>query len=389
MRGRAYAIAALLALTAAGLRAQGDRGIITGTVKDASGAAMPSASVTAIQLDTNTNYKTNTTASGDFTVPALPVGKYRVRVEHTGFKTQIQDNVEVEPGSTVRMDLAMEVGNTQQTIEVQANAQTLQTETARVSTEVSNRMVNELPIIVGGAVRSPFDLTAYTAEAQGSGDYSSTVGTSGGLRIGGGRIGAFGVTLDGTAVTVARPDAQVSWTGYNSPSVEALTEFSVESGGFKAETGHASGGSISFVSKSGTNNLHGDAYEFRRNQDLDAKGFFGVSKPVYKQNEPQPLYPGWPHPLELADHFGGRGGRWNQPALSVIHPELRHRRDGGPGPQALSAIRPRRYHQWRGRPAGPFHLPLDGSEILEAVFRGPHRAGVLRPFEIDHGLGQL
>ena len=86
------------------------------------------------------------------------------------------------------------------------------------------------------------------------------------------------MTLDGTAVTVARPDAQVSWSQINSPSVEALTEFSVEAGGFKAETGHASGGTISFVSKSGTNDFHGDAYEFLRNQDLDARGFFAATQ---------------------------------------------------------------------------------------------------------------
>ena len=105
------------------------------------------------------------------------------------------------------------------------------------------------------------------------------------LRIGGGRIGVYGMTLDGTAATVARPDAQTTWSAINSPSVEALTEFNVEAGGFKAEIGHASGGTISFVSKSGTNNFHGDAYEFLRNQDLDAKGFFGTTKPIYKQND--------------------------------------------------------------------------------------------------------
>ena len=93
------------------------------------------------------------------------------------------------------------------------------------------------------------------------------------------------MTLDGTAATVARPDAQVSWGQINAPSVEALTEFSVESGGFKAETGHASGGTLSFVSKSGTNDFHGDAYEFLRNQDLDARGFFAAKKAVYKQND--------------------------------------------------------------------------------------------------------
>src|SRR6476469_9227455 len=277
MIGRLYAIAALLALTAAGLRAQGDRGIITGTVKDPSGAAMPRAVVTAIHLVTNTSYKTSTTASGDFTVPALPVGGYQVRVESVGFKTQVENNVAVAAGATVRLDVVMEVGATQQTIEIQARAAMLTADTARVSTEVSAKMVDELPLVVNGAVRSPFDLAATTAEVAGSGDSN--------FRIGGGRIGAFGVTLDGTAATVARPDAQVSWGQINAPSVEALTEFSVESGGFKAETGHASGGTISFVSKSGTNEFHGNAYEFLRNQALDARGFFAAKKAVYKQND--------------------------------------------------------------------------------------------------------
>lgn len=267
----------LLMLAAGGLLAQGDRGLITGTVKDASGAVLPGAQVTAIHVATNTNYKTNTTGSGDFTLPALPVGTYQVRVENTGFKTHVSNDVVVGAGATVRLDLALELGVTQQTVEVSANATVVQTETGRVSTEVSSKLVNELPLVVNGAVRSPFDLAATTPEVAGSGDSD--------LRVGGGRVGAYGMTLDGTAVTVARPDAQVSWSQINSPSVEALTEFSVESGGFKAETGHASGGTISFVSKSGTNQFHGDLYEFLRNQKLDARGFFATQKSVYKQND--------------------------------------------------------------------------------------------------------
>ena len=277
MKGSICTIAVLFALAAASLWAQGDRGIITGTVNDPSGASMPDAVVTAIHLVTNTSYQTRTTASGDFTVPALPVGNYSVRVEKSGFKTQIENNVAVAAGATVRLDVVMEVGATQQTIEVQARAAILTTDTARVSTEVSAKLVNELPLIVNGAVRSPFDLAATTAEVAGSGDSN--------FRVGGGRIGAFGVTLDGTAATVARPDAQVSWGQINAPSVEALTEFSVESGGFKAETGHASGGTISFVSKSGTNDFHGSAYEFLRNEALDARGFFAAKKAVYKQHD--------------------------------------------------------------------------------------------------------
>jgi hypothetical protein len=142
---------------------------------------------------------------------------------------------------------------------------------------VSNKLVNELPLLVNGGVRSPFDLATITPEVAGSGDSN--------LRIGGGKVGAYGVTLDGTAATVGRSDAQVTWSQHNAPSVEALTEFSVESGGFKAETGHASGGTISFVSKSGTNEFHGNFYEFLRNEKLDARGFFAAQKAVYKQND--------------------------------------------------------------------------------------------------------
>jgi hypothetical protein len=261
----------------ASLLAQTDRGVITGTVKDASGAVVPNAQITAIQGGTNANFKTKSTTSGDFTVPSLPVGTYQVRVENTGFKTYLADRIEVAAGATVPLDVTMQLGTTQQTVEVVANAQMLQTEAGRVATEVSSRLVDELPVVVNGAVRSPFDLSASAAEVNSTGQY----------RVGGGRGGAYGMTLDGTSVTTAgQLDSNgVTWTQINTPSVDALTEFSVTSGGFKADMGHASGGSMSFVSKSGTNDFHGDIYEFLRNQDLDAKGFYGATKPVYKQND--------------------------------------------------------------------------------------------------------
>jgi hypothetical protein len=264
-------------LSCGSLLAQTDRGVITGTVKDASGAVVPGAQVTATQVATNVSYKTNTTSTGDFTVPSLPVGTYQVRVENQGFRTHIRDNVVVTAGSTLRVDVQLEVGTTQQTVEVTAAAQLLQADTARVSTEVSNTLVDQLPVVVSGGVRSPFDLAAGTAE----------VSTAGQFRIGGGRSGGWGMTLDGTSITVAgQMDGNGrSWSEINTPSVEALTEFSVEAGGFKAETGHASGGSMSFVSKSGTNTFHGSAYEFLRNEKLDARGFFAAKRSIYKQND--------------------------------------------------------------------------------------------------------
>ncbi len=243
---------------AAVLFAQSDRGLITGTVKDATGSVVPGAQVTATHVATNTVFKANTTSSGDFTVPSLPVGAYKVRIEIQGFKAYVLDNVTLVAGGTVRVDAQLEVGAMQQTVEVTANAQMLQLDTARVSTEVSNTLVDQLPVVVSGGVRNPFNLSEITAE----------VSTAGGYHIGGGSSAGFGMTLDGTAVTVAGQMSGngVTWTQINTPSVEALTEFSVEAGSAKAETGHASGGSVSFVSKSGTNAFHGSAYEFLRNE---------------------------------------------------------------------------------------------------------------------------
>ena len=88
--------------------------MITGTVTDASGANVPGAAITVIRKDTNTSFKTTTSTAGDFTVPSLPVGSYRVRTERPGFKTDITDNVVVVAGGTVRVDVILQVGQTQQ-----------------------------------------------------------------------------------------------------------------------------------------------------------------------------------------------------------------------------------------------------------------------------------
>ena len=125
-----------------------------------------------------------------------------MRVENTGFKTHVENNVVVAAGATVPLDVVMEVGATQQTIEVQANAAILTTETARVATEVSAKLVDESA--AGRERRGAQPLRP------GGHHGGSRRQRGSNFRVGGGRIGAFGMTLDGTAATVARPDAQVS-----------------------------------------------------------------------------------------------------------------------------------------------------------------------------------
>src|ERR1017187_6684239 len=99
----------LAAVSAIQLLAQGDRGEITGTVTDATGAVVPGARITAIQTSTYASYKTTTSTAGDFTVPSLPVGTYQVKVEAQGFKTHVTDNVAMPPGATARIDVKLEV----------------------------------------------------------------------------------------------------------------------------------------------------------------------------------------------------------------------------------------------------------------------------------------
>ncbi len=274
-----YAIryAILVSFCALGLAfAQTDRGIINGTITDATGAAVPEARVTATHVATNVAYATQTTSSGDFSIPALPVGTYQLRVEKTGFKAAVRSGITVTAGSTVTVNAQLEVGAVTESIQVAATLELMQTATAKVSTAVSNRMVDELPLVVGGAMRGAFDLALITPEANQPSDDN--------FNVGGGQGGAFGATLDGITILTGRFNS-VQWSNVNTPSVDAITEFAVETNGFKAEFGRGQGGVITFSSKSGTNELHGTAYEFLRNDALDARRFFEDQKGKYKQHD--------------------------------------------------------------------------------------------------------
>lgn len=141
--------------------------------------------------------------------------------------------------------------------------------------------MDELPLVVGGTLRSPFDLATMTPEAK-------QLGGDNGFMLGGGQAARYGTNLDGVSANTTRALSQ-SWVATNAPSLEAITEFAVDTNGFKAEFGHAGGGIMNFVSKSGTNQYHGSAYEFLRNNAFDANNFFnnraGIKIPIYQQND--------------------------------------------------------------------------------------------------------
>lgn len=266
---------------AAGLFAQSERGAITGTVRDRSGAVVPGAVVRITNTATNSVSDAVTNGSGEYTVPNLQPGIYTILVKKDGFRPAEEKGLALDAGLTARADATLEVGTSTQAIEVTASAVQLQTEDAKNSVTLQNKLVDDLPLVVNGTVRTPFDLASLMPDAK-------NLGGDNGFAIGGGQAASYGTSLDGVSTNTSRALSK-SWVASNSASVEAIDQFTYDSNGFKAEYGHAGGGNITYASKSGTNNLHGAAYEFLRNNVLDANNFFsnrsGIPNSIYKQND--------------------------------------------------------------------------------------------------------
>jgi hypothetical protein len=262
-------------IAAGELFAQSDRGTITGTVTDQAGAAVPAAHVMVTHTSTQVKLTTTSNGAGEYSLPSMPVGTYRVVVESPGFKTSVHDNAILDAGTTLRVDTKLEVGTVQQSVEVMASTTMLTTDDAKLRNEISGKLIADLPTAVAGNLRGPFDLANLTPGVQG---------TDTDVRVAGGQQGSWGATLDGGSITGNRYGSAV-WSNINSPSLDAIDQFTVDTNGFKAEYGRAGGGLVSFVSKSGTNQFHGDAYEFIRNNFFDARGFFAKTVAIYRQHD--------------------------------------------------------------------------------------------------------
>jgi len=275
LRGLLYFVAILLAASGLMLYGQDTNGNITGRVLDPAGLGIPGARVAVTNLGTNITTTTIATDTGNYNVMAYP-GVYRVTAEAGGFKRYLRNDVRVTAAMTVRVDAVLELGSVSESVEVSGTLLSVQSENAKVSTSVENKFVDELPLVVGGRLRNPYDLVQIAAQVTTSGDTE--------MSIGGGQTRSWNATLDGLGITTNRP-AETFEVAYAAPSLEAITEFAVDTGGFKAEYGQAAGGVISFSSRSGTNAIHGTVYDFLRNEKLDARSFFEKKKGIYKQND--------------------------------------------------------------------------------------------------------
>jgi len=258
-------------------------GEITGDVTDPSGAAIPSATVTVTNIGTNVTRQTTTNTSGIYVFPDLVPGTYDVKVDASGFGVSLKSKVILEVQQTARIDFALQVGHSTETVEVAANAATLTTESATVGTVVEEKRIMDLPLngrsYFSLVALSPGVTTGFVPAAQAAGRLG---GTRAALTIAvtGGRSTWENYTLDGVTNT------DIDFNTYIlQPSVDALQEFKVQSGIYPAEFGRELG-QVNAATKPGTNEFHGALWEFLRNDVLDAKAYDFASATRSATNPP-------------------------------------------------------------------------------------------------------
>jgi len=263
MKRRTIAFGLLAQLLMAGfLWAQSDRGAITGTVTDPTGAVVPGVQVTATKADTKVQTSATTNDVGLYSILNLPIGGYTVAFSKQGFKTYDRSGITVMIGQVVRLDAALQVGAVTESVTVTAEASILETSQTQVGSHMRSQVVMDLPLtVLGGRSLEKF---AYAVVPTVEGDDWTS-------HIAGSLAFTKEVLIDGTSAVV-----QIGGhIGESSPTMEAVEEFKVETSGVRAEDGRTGGGAYKFTLKSGTNTFHGSAFGFLHNEVLNANTWEG------------------------------------------------------------------------------------------------------------------
>jgi hypothetical protein len=281
-------LALVAGLLCAGVTAQINTGRILGTVRDASGAVIPDARVTATNDATGAMTPTQSTESGDYVLNFLLPGTYHVGVEKQGFQRSVVADVMVNAGGITRLDCNLALGQVQQAVEVIANPLTVATDTSELSKTFGYKELDQLPNID----RNPLyqmNLLPGANNDSGSGNYLTNGGENGsavGLTrnqlasLGGVDANANSVFIEG----IFNREPQNAYIGLV-PPIEAIQEVQVYTGKYNAEFGFSGSAVINVVTKSGSNELHGALFEFLRNNDADAKNFFAQQATPFRRNQ--------------------------------------------------------------------------------------------------------
>jgi hypothetical protein len=263
------------------LAAQSTFGSITGTVQDASGAAVPDATVTLTSSTTDFKSSFTTGAGGEYTFVNLNPGPYTIEVDKPGFKHVKRTDVTVQVQIGTRIDVALEVGAQSQTVEVTAETPLLQPNSATLGQIVDERKTNEIPL--NG--RNVFNLILLSPAAVAQGGSGGTpVGQNpfswGNYQVGGSFANQSAEYLDGQPLNIGYINLPIII-----PTQDSVGEFKVEYNNVGAEWGKFSGGVVNFSTKSGTSQYHGEAYEYFRNKVLNSRPYFSPTNPPYTQNQ--------------------------------------------------------------------------------------------------------
>ena len=265
------------------LSAQGGRASISGVVTDSSGAVIPEAAVSAVNTNTGFTVSVNTNGIGAYALPLLPVGTYDVSVKKEGFKTELRSGITLTADQAATINITIAVGSVNEQVRVIADAEMINTQNAALGQVIQERSIAELPL--NG--RNPASLVLLTPGMidvlqTGGGVHQgyTTFPTEEGASANGGRQGSTLYVLDGA----------INMDNYHLlaapfPNADATQEFRVLGNNFEAQYGFAPGAVVSIVTKSGTNTLHGNAFEFLRNGVLNARDFFQPVRDELKRNQ--------------------------------------------------------------------------------------------------------
>ena len=265
-------------------------GALTGTVTDSSGAVIANATVTATNVDTGQARTANTGSDGTYTISLLPPGRYRVRFEASGFKPVEIPSATISVTETAVLDRVLEVGSQTQAVTVEGEVETIQTASSALGTVVGTTAVTALPL----NTRNYTNLLTLSAGANAAVTNASFTGKGGTLiAVNGGGTAQNTYLQDGVPIN--------NWFSFNTgaegvefgsfaiPIPDAIEEFKIQTSTYDAGYGRNPGANVNVITKSGTNNYHGSAFEFFRNSSLNAndwiRNFQGLSKPVLNSNQ--------------------------------------------------------------------------------------------------------
>ena len=281
-RGSAFwlTVFGLLATLAVSLLGQSTGGRIIGRLADPTGAVLDGVKVTLTNQATGVSRETQTNGNGDYTFVEVVPGTYQASYEHPGFKKNVQSSVAVDVNQVVSLNSILQLGEVQDVVQVSSEAPQVDTTSTQLGAVINDRSVNELPLNTRDTYQFLQLQPGVQSQLGSSGSLAYGSDDAGSVSVNGGRTRANNFSVNGGDANdqfVNLPTIQ--------PTPDSVEEFRVITNTFDAEYGRNSGSVVNVITKSGTNGLHGDVYDYLRNTNLNSRGYFNTVRPQFNQNQ--------------------------------------------------------------------------------------------------------